>query len=132
MKNYVKLILILTLTSYHSTAQENSLVIVDEVTVLNSNEDEALYYYQQNWAKAREIAKERGYIQDFFLLQNDQKPESLLLITILKNESQKESLEENFRKVFQAMPPGPKLLNRKKPNEFREVSTLRFTNVTTP
>lgn len=123
MKTYLIIILLIFGACQKGLAQNSSLVIIDEVTILNENKPEALFYYQNNWVKAREIAKANGYIKEFYLLQNENR---LLLVTILENELQSEQLEENFKKVFQQMPPGPQLLNDKEPAEFREVTSHRF------
>lgn len=100
------------------------IVTVDFVRILNGNNEEAVYYYEQNWKQHRVKAMERGYISSYQLLlkTSDDGNTDILLITGYASESQYALREENFAIVMQDPErDGPRLLNEKLPGEFREV-----------
>ena len=100
------------------------VVTVDFVKVLNGNQDEAVYYYENNWKQHRIKALDRGYISSYKLLvkTSDDGQTDILLLTGYATEAQYEAREENFAVVMgESGRDGPALLNEKTPGEFREV-----------
>jgi hypothetical protein len=96
---------------------------MDFVAVLNDNHDEALYYYQNNWALIRERAMNHGYIESFQLLQtpfDQEAPFHLVLITSYPSLEHYENREANFQRVMGKL-QGPDFLNDKRPADFRQV-----------
>lgn len=115
-----------TLSAQKITSQEKlekRISTMDFVEVLNGNLEETLFYYDKNWKTLRKRAIEKNYILSYELLQTPLTENSsvqVILITTYKNKEQYESREENFRKLIESS-GGLKLLNDKKPNEFRKV-----------
>ncbi|MEM6514567.1 MAG: hypothetical protein AAF688_00140 [Bacteroidota bacterium] len=109
--------------SYVGASQENNKIsTLETVEVINNNKAEALYYFQNNWAKLREQAIENKLIYSYQLLEVDyteSTPFHFILITTYLNASQFENREAVFQKLIESN-PGLKLLNHKKPNEFRK------------
>ncbi|WP_142783634.1 hypothetical protein [Changchengzhania lutea] len=97
--------------------------MIDYVQVLNDNNAEALFYYQNNWQALRIQAVEKGYISGYQLLEtipNETSPFSFILITTYKNQDQYNASEDNFQQLIESS-DGLKLLNSKKPTDFRKV-----------
>lgn len=116
------LISILFFVSFIPAQVSESVSTVDLVEVLNENQAEAEYYYQNNWKILRDQAMEKGYIQSYQLIQTEPTedlPVSIMLITTYKDMAQYEKAEENFGKLIEAS-GGLKLLNEKKPGDFRK------------
>ena len=100
------------------------VVTVDFVRVLSGNQEEAVYYYENNWKQHRIKALDRGFISSYNLLvrTSDDGNTDILLITGYASESQYDSREENFTIVMaDRQGGGPVLLNEKSPAEFREI-----------
>ncbi len=114
----------LLISCYTGISQQSKRVsMIDYVQVLNKNKAEALFYYQNNWQQLRIKAIEKNYIESYQLLETlptDKTPYTFMLITTYKNKEQYEASEEHFRVLIDAS-DGLKLLNNKKPNEFRKV-----------
>lgn len=99
----------------------NEIHTYDFVKVLNGNQSEALYYYQNNWQKLREEAVKQSYIKGFSVLQTGNKAEyDLALVTVYASEKQFSQREANFQKLIDARGELA-LLNDKKPADFRKV-----------
>ena len=98
------------------------IISVDFVRVLNGNQDEALYYYENNWKRYRIDAEEKGFISWYRLLArtSDDGQVDFLLMTAYPTEEHYADREANFATIMDAS-NGPKLLNEKTPGEFREV-----------
>ena len=66
------------------------VVAVVFVKVLNGNEQEAVYYYENNWKQHRIKALDRGYISSYKLLvkASDDGNTDILLITCYASEAQ--------------------------------------------
>ena len=114
------IICLLCLNSYDQSNEK--ITTIETVKILNNNEAEAIYYFQNNWKVLRRMAKEKGYIDSFQLLQtdySDETPFHLVLVTTYTNLSQFEKREENFGELI-ALKGGLKLLNDKQPAEFRK------------
>jgi len=109
--------------SFSSIAQKSqSISSIDFVKIINNNEEEALFYYQNNWKVLRQMAYKKNYILSFELLKDiseEQNSFNLLLITTYKNKEQFEKREEHFQELIKEK-GSLKLLNEKKPAEFRK------------
>ena len=100
------------------------IVTVDFVKVLNDNDQEAVYYYENNWKQHRIKALDRGYISSYKLLvkTSDDGNTDILLITGYASETEYNAREENFAIVMNSPErDGPVLLNEKSPGEFRQI-----------
>ena len=122
---------ILVFSCKMSIAQTNTKIsTLDFVQVLNENKDEAIFYYENNWKQLRIRAVEEGYISTFQLLESplhESEPFQIILMTTYDNVAQYEKSEENFQKLIKEQ-GGLKLMNDKKPGDFRKVLFSR-TNV---
>lgn len=104
-------------------SQTEKISMIDYVQVLNNNKAEALFYYQNNWEQLRIKAIEKGYIDSYQLLETQptkEAPYSFMLITTYKSKLQYHASEANFNMLIEAS-EGLKLMNDKKPRDFRKV-----------
>ncbi len=104
-------------------SQTERISMIDYVQVLNNNKAEALFYYQNNWEQLRIKAIEKGYIDSYQLLETqptEETPYSFMLITTYKSKLQYHASEANFNMLIEAS-NGLKLMNDKKPADFRKV-----------
>jgi hypothetical protein len=120
-----KLILVfLMIASANAYSQKNTKIsTIDFVQVLNKNKKEVLYYYKNNWEILRKMAVKKDYIHSFQLLKTiptKEAPFSYILITTYKNKAQFDKREPHFQELIKAKGK-LKLLNDKKPGEFRKV-----------
>lgn len=120
-----KIILLIALLSFYigSSQQSTHISMIDYVQILNQNKAETLFYYQNNWQQLRIKALEKDYIESYQLLETIptvKTPYTFILITTYKNKAQYEASEKNFQELIDAS-NGLKLLNSKKPSEFRKV-----------
>ena len=100
------------------------IVTVDFVRVLNGNEREAVFYYENNWKQHRIKALDSGYISSYKLLvkTSAEGNTDILLITGYASVTEYEAREENFAVVMaDRQGDGPVLLNDKAPGEFRQI-----------
>ena len=108
------------------------VLTIDFVKVLNGNDEEAVFYYENNWKRHRIEATKRGYISSYELLvrTSDEGHADILLITRYATEQEYNNREENFREVMQSTGgDGPLLMTDMPPSEFRQVvDTGVFTN----
>lgn len=115
------IIFIFTLSMY---SQENTKIsTIDFVQILNNNKKEVLYYYQNNWENLRKKAVKKDYILSYQLLETiptNEAPFTFILITTYKNKTQFNKREFHFQELIKANGK-LKLLNLKKPAEFRKV-----------
>lgn len=110
------------MSSISFAQKPQSISSIDFVKIINNNEEEALFYYQNNWKVLRQMAYKRNYILSFELLKDigeEQDSFNLLLITTYKNKEQFEKREEHFQELIKEK-GSLKLLNEKKPAEFRQ------------
>ena len=115
------LLAILVLMPVTSLAE---VVTVDFVKVLNGNDEEAVFYYENNWKQHRIKAMKKGYISSYKLLvrTSDDGQTDILLITGYATQSQYENREKNFAIVMSAArKDGPTMMNDKLPGAFREI-----------
>ena len=120
MKHIV--ILILMVSGLNCFAQDHKISTIDFVQILDGNKQEAMFYYENNWKQLRTGAKEKGYIDSFSFIVSEPSLEQafeIMLITTYATEQQYELREEHFQELIKAA-GGLKLLNDKKPGEFRK------------
>lgn len=119
----LKLLLVILLFCCLSYGQSNEkITTIETVEILNGNEEEAVYYFQNNWKQLRIKAVEKGYIHSFQLLKTtftEDTPFHLMLVTTYANEEQFNNREPHFSELIKAS-DGLKLLNDKEPSEFRK------------
>jgi hypothetical protein len=108
----------------HTFAQKNTKIsTIDFVQVLNRNKKEVIFYYQNNWEVLRKMAVQKNYIDSYQFLETSptkEAPFSFMLITTYKNQKQFAKREKHFQELIKAK-GALKLLNNKKPGEFRKV-----------
>lgn len=112
------------IVSVNAYSQKNTKIsTIDFVQVLNNNKKEVLYYYKNNWEILRKMAVTKGYIESYQFLKTTptkEAPFSFMLITTYKNKAQFDKREPHFQELIKAKGK-LKLLNDKKPGEFRKV-----------
>ncbi len=99
------------------------ITTVDFVQILDDNDREAMFYYQNNWKVLREMALEKEYIHSYQLLKvspSEAAPFHIMLTTTYKDEEQYSLREDHFTALIKERGP-LKLLNRKTPKEFRKI-----------
>lgn len=106
-----------------SYAQKNTrTTTIDFVQVLNNNNKEAIYYYKNNWEILRKMAVKKNYIHSYELLATTptkEAPFSFMLLTTYKTQKQFTEREKHFQELIKTK-GNLKLLNDKKPGEFRK------------
>ena len=120
---YLILFPILGFTLSIQAQSSSKISSIDFVQVQNENYEETKFYYQNNWMILRKEALKKDYIESYQLLEttySEEAPFHFMLITTYANDSQYEAREENFGKLIDAR-GGIRLLNEKKPGEFRKV-----------
>lgn len=96
---------------------------MDFVQVLNGNQEETIYYYENNWKFLREQAIVRNYIHSYQLLKVPGAEDfsfDIILITTYENQEQYNKREENFAELIDAR-GDLRLLNEKEPAMFRKI-----------
>ena len=102
--------------------KDSSITTIEFVEILNGNEEEALYYFQNNWKILRDAAIKRNYIESYQLLQVPRGEEpvfDLMLVTTFQNEEKFDQREGHFRELIEEKGP-LRLLNDLQPKEFRK------------
>lgn len=121
IKKITPLIIFIFTSSIYS--QENTKIsTLDFVQILNNNKKEVLYYYQNNWEILRKKAIKKNYILSYQLLETtptNEAPFTFILITTYRNKVQFSKREFHFEELIKANGK-LKLLNHKKPAEFRK------------
>lgn len=118
----ILLLIVLSLNSIVYGQQDERISTIDFVQILNENKAEAYYYYQNNWKALRNRALENDYIHSFQILETpftEEDPFQLMLITTYANKEQYDLREDHFRTLIQEA-GALKLMNEKKPGEFRK------------
>ena len=119
---YLLIVFILSVSTLCYGQQNERISTIDFVQILNENKSEAVYYFQSNWKVLREAALKKGYIHSFQVLETpftENAPFHMMLITTYGNKEKYELREENFRELINERGE-LKLMNAKKPNEFRK------------
>lgn len=105
------------------TAQQNEKIsTIEFVQVVNNNFEEAKFYYLNNWKVLREMAVEKMYIDSYQLLEtpfSEDAPFQIILVTTYLNKVQYDQREKTFSELIEEK-GGLKLMNEKKPVEFRK------------
>ncbi|KAA3638014.1 MAG: hypothetical protein DWQ02_05725 [Bacteroidetes bacterium] len=117
------LFIILSFSSIVYAQQDDRITTIDFVQILKDNKDEAVFYYQNNWKVLRDMAVNKGYIDSYQVLEtpfSETEPFHLMLITTYANEAQYDLREDHFGELIKER-GDLKLLNEKKPGEFRKV-----------
>lgn len=120
MKHFF-LFITLTISSISFAQIDDRITTIEFVEVLDNNKEEALFYFQNNWKVLRDKAVKRNYIHSYQLLEtptSDEAPFQIMLITTYQNKAQHELREDNFQELVKESGE-LKLLNNKKPGEFR-------------
>ena len=121
MKNLL-LFVVLAMSSVSFAQVDDRITTIEFVEVLNNNKEEALYYFQNNWKVLRDKAVAKKHIHSYQLLEtpkSDEAPFQIMLITTYLNKVQYELREDHFQELIKES-GGLKLLNNKKPTEFRK------------
>ena len=119
--NISLIFLLVAWVSYGQQAQPISTI--DFVQIVDGNEEEALYYYENNWKILREIALKRNYIASFQLMETTPSPEApfhLMLITTYADSDQYQAREKHFEALIEEKGP-LRLMNDKQPGDFRKI-----------
>ena len=118
----MKLLFILLFGLTLSFAQKSTkITTLETVEILNENRDEAIFYYENNWKHLRVKAIQQNFIHSFQILEttySDETPFHLVLMTTYYDAEQYKNREEHFAELINQM-GSLKLLNTKKPSEFR-------------
>ncbi len=115
-------IILLSFCSFIQGQQNDKISTIEFVQIVNSNKEEAIFYFQNNWGILRKMAVERNYIHSYELLEtpvSEKGPFQLMLMTTYLNEKQYKLREEHFEALINEK-GSLKLLNDKKPSEFRK------------
>ena len=102
--------------------EEPQISAIEFVEILNDNRAEALYYFKNNWKVLREKALFQGHISGFQLMENKKSEEAPFDLILMTNYASNQQYSDR-EKVFQALiseSGGLKLMNGKKPSEFRK------------
>ena len=100
------------------------LTTIEFVEIINNNNSEAIYYFQNNWQVLRELAIKKEYIDSYQLLEvpsSKEYPFQIMLITTYKNKAEYDLREDHFTELIKEKGP-LRLLNDKKPGDFRKSS----------
>ncbi len=121
MKHLILVFILFTSTLIYGQ-QNESITTIDFVQILNENEPEAVYYFHNNWKVLRESEIKKGYIHSFQVMETpftEDAPFHMMLITTYQNKKQYDLREAHFGELIKEI-EGLKLLNEKKPNQFRK------------
>lgn len=119
---HILLFIALSVSTLGYAQHDDKISTIDFVEILDNNKKEADYYFQNNWKVLREMAVEKGYIHSFQVLETpfaEEAPFHLMLVTTYSDIAQYDLREDHFRKLIKEKGE-LKLLNEKKPNEFRK------------
>ncbi len=116
------LLIFLSINSVSFAQHDDRITTVEFIQILDDNKAEAEFYYQNNWKVLREMALKKDYIHSYQLLEtpvSEEAPFHLMLITTYSNKAQYNLREEHFGELIKEKGE-LKLLNDKKPGEFRK------------
>ncbi len=124
------LILIFALAICQLSCSKKTEVIttIENVEILNDNKAEVLYYFNNNWKVLRDKAIAKNYILSYTIEEtefSEDAPFHIKLTTIYDSKEQYENREIRFQELIKES-GSLKLLNDKKPSEFRK-SVSSFT-----
>ncbi len=122
IKKLMTLSTFVTLVFVSSAQTSPEVTVIEFIEILDDQKEEALYYYQNNWKLLRIAAKKKNYIHSFQLMEisySDELPAHLLLLTNFENKEQYNQAENKFKIILNEH-GSMRLLNMKKPEEFRK------------
>lgn len=120
MKQIITVIMLIVNQLAFSQSEVKS---IDFVKVLNNNQAEAKYFFDNNWKILREDALKKDYIKSFDYAEvkkGNSREFEIVLITTYKNQAQADAREKNFAELIKERGE-QKFLNEKKPNDFRKI-----------
>lgn len=121
MRNFLSLFFLI-FYSVGFAQQDDRITTVEFIQILDNNKAEAEFYYQNNWKVLREMALKKGYIHSYQLLEtsaSEEAPFHYMLITTYTDKAQYDLREDHFGELIKEKGE-LKLLNDKKPGEFRK------------
>ncbi len=108
------LIAFLLLASPHESMAQR-YTSVDIVNINARYENEAMYFYRENWQAFRKAALEKGIISGYEMLRTETDSTNhfqLILMTEYPDKASFEKREDHFGPIMKAISPnGPKMLN---------------------
>lgn len=116
----ISIFLLYSLCCFAQTDERVS--VIEFVQVIDNQMEETVFYYENNWKQLREVALSRGYIESYQLVElpySDELPAHFMLLTNFENQAQYDLAEKNFGELIKER-GDLKLLNEKKPNEFKK------------
>ena len=117
-------LILLVVFCVNTYAQKNTKIsTIDFVQIVNDNKKEVVFYYQNNWELLRKMAIKKKYIDSYQLLKTSptkDAPFSYMLITTYADQKQYDNREKNFEELIKKK-GDLRLLNDKKPGEFRKI-----------
>ena len=123
MKKLVIFFIVLCSFSICNGQENEKVSIIRFIQIVNDNYEEAIYYYQNNWKVYGEISLERGLMESFQILEtpySDEEPFHIIHIMTFKNKEIYDNREGPFYALVKELGE-KKLLNEKKPEEFRKI-----------
>lgn len=108
-------------------AMAETVTVVEGIKILGNHRAEAIFYYENNWARFRKEASDQTAIESYELIISDaggQDPVDILLITRFDNADQFAGVEDTYERIMGDREL--KLLNDVQPTDFRE-SVFFFT-----
>ena len=119
-KNLVLLFLFATCFCFGQ--QDQSITSMDFVEIIDNNDEEAWYYYENNWKVLRQMAVKKDYILSFKLFKDlslNDNTFGIVLMTNYKDSLQFINREAHFQELIKEKGE-LRLLNDKLPGEFRK------------
>jgi len=103
---------------------------VDFVKPKPGRHDQAMQYFNQSWLRAREIAKEKGAIVDFHILEEPSAGEAdawqIILMTEYRDQASYDARESAFGPILHKLfPDGPPTVNGLTRKELFEITGSR-------
>ncbi len=108
----------------------DKVAVTEFVKVLNGKNEEAEFFYRNNWMALRKEAQKRGMIVSYelqFAEPSENGEYDIALITRYKDDAQFAAAEKNFAKLIEELnPEGPLLVSSLMPAEFRKSLSVRI------
>ena len=119
---YLVMVLFFSVIQLSVAQTDERISTVDFVQIVDNNREEALFYYEYNWKALRAIALKKHYIASYEIMEtsySEEAPFHFMLITTYESKTQYDLREQHFQELIQQNGE-LKLLNDKKPSEFRK------------
>jgi thiol-disulfide isomerase/thioredoxin len=108
----------------------DKVAVTEFVKVLGGKNEEAAFFYRNNWMEVRKEAVKRGMIDSFelqFAKPSEAGEYDIALVTRYKDDAQYADAEKNFSLLFQELrPEGPLFVSAAKPADFRKSISVRI------